>query len=381
MRFAARAPSPARLDALTGIRPFASFAVFFFHFGRPLVAGAPAPLRAAASSGFVAVSFFYVLSGFVLTLGTRRQFADGSFTHGRFLARRIARVVPAAFLALALISPLALHAAWGQATGAFPVDGPNRWLTLLLHATFLEAWFPSLALTWNLPAWSVSVELAFYLVFPLIARFVLLRPPRVRLTVAALAWIASLGITLAYVLLDPDQRAIGPDSEARFINALKFWPPARLPEFVFGVALGALYSQTWRVPRWLGPLALGLIVAVPASRLVPYPILHNAALMPAFGALLIAVAAARGRIAHALSHPLLVHLGRSGYAIYILQMPLMYLVMLATSAGIIDWRGASFFFFFGTLCLATALVARRLVETPLQTRLETLLASTQRRSV
>jgi peptidoglycan/LPS O-acetylase OafA/YrhL len=379
MRFAARAPSPTRLDALTGIRPFASFAVFFFHFGRPLVAGAPGPLRAVASSGFVAVSFFYVLSGFVLMLGHRRQFLDGSFAHRRFLARRLARVVPAAFLALVLLAPLALHASWGHATGAFPVGGPSPWLTLLLHATFLEAWFPSLALTWNLPAWSVSVELAFYLVFPLLARLLLARPPRARLAIAALAWATSLALTIAYVLLDPDRRVIGPDSEATFIDALKFWPPARLPEFVFGVALGALYSPSWRVPRWLGPLALGLIVVVPASRLVPYPVLHNAALLPAFGALLVAVAAARGGVARALSHGALVQLGRSGYAVYILQMPLMYLVMLLTNAGLIAWQGTTFFACFASLVLVAALLARRWVETPLQARLERLLLPTQRR--
>jgi peptidoglycan/LPS O-acetylase OafA/YrhL len=379
MRFAARAPSPTqaptRLDALTGIRPFASFAVFFFHFGRPLVAAAPGPLRAAASSGFVAVSFFYVLSGFVLTIGTRRQLLDGGFVHRRFLARRVARVLPAAFVALVLLAPLALYAPWGRATGAFPADGPNPWLTLLLHATFLEAWFPSLALTWNLPAWSVSVELAFYLVFPLLARQLLSRSPRVRWTVAGLAWLASLTLTIAYVLVNPDGRVIGPDSEAFFINALKFWPPARLPELLFGVALGALYSSSWRVPRWLGPVALAFIVVVPATQLVPYPVLHNAALLPAFGALLIAVAAARGRVARALSHPLLVQLGRSGYAIYILQMPLMYVVMLATSAGLIDWRGATFFACFATLVLVVALAVRRWVETPLQARLERLLAA------
>jgi peptidoglycan/LPS O-acetylase OafA/YrhL len=133
------------------------------------------------------------------------------------------------------------------------------------------------------------------------------------------------------------------------------------------------------VPRWLGPAAIGFIFVVTASQRVPYPVLHNAALLPAFGALLVAVAAARGGVARALSQRALVHLGRSGYAIYILQMPLMYLVMLATNAGFIHWEGATFFACFASLVLVAALAARRWVETPLQVRLERLLLAAQRR--
>jgi peptidoglycan/LPS O-acetylase OafA/YrhL len=359
-----------RLDALTGLRPFASFAVFFFHFGRPLLKGAPAWLQALFGSGFVGVSFFYVLSGFVLTLGARDRLSDGSFDHRRFLIRRIARVLPSAFLALALMLPLAIYAPWGRATGAFPSSGAPPWLTGLLHLTFLQAWIPSLALSWNLPAWSVSVELAFYFVFPAIARALLAAPTRVRWGWLAGAWAASLALSIAYAVALPDHRAVGPDSAAPFLDALKFWPPARLPEFVFGVALGTLYRPSWRVPRALGPVAVAAIAVALASARVPYPVLHNALLLPAFGALVVAVAAARGTVRSVLSSPPLVQLGRSGYAIYILQMPLMYLVLLATHAGAVDWHGAGLFVRFTVVVVVTALVVQRFVERPLQPRLE-----------
>jgi peptidoglycan/LPS O-acetylase OafA/YrhL len=370
MRSAAAAPATPRLDALTGIRPFASFAVFFFHFGRPLVADAPGPLRALAGSGFVAVSFFYVLSGFVLALAHRRHIREGSFVARRFFARRLARVWPAALLALALLLPLALRPSWGRAIGAFPAAGPPPLTTGLLHLFLVQAWLPSLTLSWNLPAWSASVELAFYLVFPSLLRALLARPPRARVAVLVAAWLAALALPIAYVLARPDGLVAGPDSEAPLLDALKFWPPARLPEFVFGVALGACHSPSWRVPRATGPLALAAIAAVVASGSVPFPVLHNAALLPAFAALLVAVAAARGPGARALSHPWLLALGRTGYAIYILQMPLMYWVLMATRARLIDWRGGTFFACFGALVLVVALLARRLVEQPLQPRLE-----------
>jgi peptidoglycan/LPS O-acetylase OafA/YrhL len=366
--------STQRIDALTGIRPFASFAVFFFHFGRPLVAGAPGPLRALGGAGFVAVSFFYVLSGFVLTLASRRALVAGTLDRRRFFVRRAARIIPTALLALALLVPLALHPAWGRASGAFPAGGPPLALTGLLHLTLLQAWLPSLALTWNLPAWSVSVELAFYLVFPALAGALVASSRRTAWLTMGGAWALSLAATAVYSLLLPDGHGIGPDSNATWIDVLKFWPPARLPEIVFGVALGAIYRPGRpgaRVPRWLGPVALAALVALlTQAERIPFALLHNALLMPLFGALLVAVASARGTTARLLSLPPLVLLGRAGYAIYILQMPLMYYLMLATSAGFIDWRGAVFFGRFLVLLVAAALLVHLRFERPLQAWLQ-----------
>jgi len=365
------APQPERLDALTGIRPFASFAVFFFHFGRPLVAGEPAWLRSLCGSGYVAVSFFYVLSGFVLTLGHRDRIAAGELQLGRFLVRRVARVLPSALLALAVLLPLALYTPWGRATGAFPAGGPPLALSGLCHLLFVQAWVPSLALTWNLPAWSVSVELAFYLVFPAIARALLRASPRARWLALAAAWAASLLVSGAYSVLLPDGHAIGPDGVAFWIDVVKFWPPARLPEFAFGVVLGTLYTPTWRWARALGPCALVVIAAVLAqAHRLPYAVVHNSLLLPAFGALLVAVAAARGPVRRLLASAPLTQLGRSGYAIYILQMPLMYLVLLLSHAGLLQWSGARFFGYFLLTVVTTALVVQRFIERPGQRHLE-----------
>jgi peptidoglycan/LPS O-acetylase OafA/YrhL len=363
-----------RLDALTGIRPFASLFVFFFHFGRPLVAAAPPPLRALAGSGFVAVSFFYVLSGFVLTVGQRAAFAQGRFDHRRFLARRLGRLAPAHLIMWALLLPLALAPALGAASGAF-VDAPARRVASgLLHLVLAQAWWPPLASSWNIPAWSISVELAFYIGFPFLVTY-LLRLPRRRLFIPlAVAWIATLAVTGAYGALAPDG-AVDPDRGALWIDFVKYWPPLRLPEFAFGATLAVAFDRAGPpAPRWLGPLALALVAATltQAERL-PYAMLHNALLLPAFGAIVWAVASARGRVAARLSSPALVRLGRASYEIYIVQMPLMYYVMVATHAGWLRWSGAGFVLRFGALVLVVALSLHALVDRWLQPRAERLL--------
>ena len=60
-------PRPeGRLAALTGLRFVAALGVLLLHQGRPLLAGAPAWAEAIRAGGYVWVSLFYVLSGFVL---------------------------------------------------------------------------------------------------------------------------------------------------------------------------------------------------------------------------------------------------------------------------------------------------------------------------
>jgi peptidoglycan/LPS O-acetylase OafA/YrhL len=366
-----------RLDALTGIRPFASLYVFLFHFGRPLFAGAPPWLRGLGESGFVAVSLFYVLSGFVLTTSQQRALASGRFDHGRFLARRLGRLVPAHLLMWLAMLPLALSPTLAVASGAFGDEPSRRALSGLAQLLLVQAWWPPLVASWNLPAWSISVELAFYLVLPsLIAALSALSTRRRWWALAAL-WAASLALTGLYAALSPDG-AVDADRGAFYIDLVKYWPPARLPEFAFGVGLALQFERARATagaartaPRALGPLALVVIAVVltQAERL-PYAMLHDALLLPAFGALVWAVADARGAVARLFSARPLVRLGRATYNVYIVQMPLMYWVMVATHYGWIHWSGLGFVAAFLPLVVGTALLVHLVVEPRTQPLIE-----------
>jgi peptidoglycan/LPS O-acetylase OafA/YrhL len=58
------AERPAPIPALTGMRFVAALMVFVSHYGVPGISGVPALV---ASFGYVGVTFFFILSGFVLT--------------------------------------------------------------------------------------------------------------------------------------------------------------------------------------------------------------------------------------------------------------------------------------------------------------------------
>jgi peptidoglycan/LPS O-acetylase OafA/YrhL len=301
--------SARRIDALTGLRPFASLYVFFFHFGRPLLVSAPAWLHALAGAGFVGVSFFYVLSGFVLALSYGPRILAGQFDHRRFLVRRWSRLAPAYLVAFALLIPIGVRHGWPLGRG-------------LLQLLMLQAWWPPAALSWNLPAWSISVEIAFYLLFPWLVRLC----RRGGLATPVFAWLAALVIAGTYSVVAPDG-PVGPDTEAFYLDFLKFWPLARLPEFALGVALGLRFDRDRPAPRWLGPVAGAVLVAVlTQSERLPFALVHNALLLPCFGAIVWSAASAHGIVGRILSSPPLYRLGRASYDIYILQMPLMFLV-------------------------------------------------------
>jgi peptidoglycan/LPS O-acetylase OafA/YrhL len=342
-----------RIDALTGLRPFASLYVFFFHFGRPLLASAPAWLRSLGGGGFVGVSFFYVLSGFVLAHSYGARMTEGAFDHRRFLVRRLSRLGPAYFAALLVLLPLALR--HDGNVGSSALGG-------VLQLFMLQAWWPPAALTWNLPAWSISVEVAFYLVLPSLIRAIARLSLRRRALLLVVTWVVALAIAGVYSALLPDG-AVGPDSNVWWLDFVKFWPPARLPEFAFGVTLGLSFARAPATPRWLGAVALAVAAALLAvADRLPFALAHNALLLPCFGAIVWSAAGARGVVGRVLASRPLYRLGRASYDIYILQMPLMYLVLAAK----VPLGGARFFVFFGLLVYAVGLAFHLTVERQVQ---------------
>lgn len=255
-RSAGEAPAgrPAPLPSLTGLRFIAAALVFFFHssFFEPLTN--PFADRGQAEgfqwlfskAGWMGVSFFFVLSGFVLTWSSRR---DDTVTG--FWRRRLLKIFPnhVAMWALAMLL-------FAGATTPLTSWLPNLFL--------LHSWFPQhdIYISVNAPSWSLCSELLFYLLFPF-----LIGPVRRIRTERLWAWagaavIGMLALETAVDLLVPDQ----PRTPEGFpISSLQFWlgynfPPGRLFEFVLGMLLARLVLAG-RFPRVPLTAALALVVA------------------------------------------------------------------------------------------------------------------------
>src|SRR5205814_8762789 len=98
------------IKSLTSLRAIAAALVFFYHFIY-LRNQVPArnPLQAMIQNGFIGVTVFFVLSGFVLTLRYYRDIDGKTFRWGGYIRRRVARIYPIYFFILAGIALLHVH--------------------------------------------------------------------------------------------------------------------------------------------------------------------------------------------------------------------------------------------------------------------------------
>ena len=314
--------SRPEIPALTSLRFFAALWVVLFHVREMgLWHGGIAPYLATIQLGYLGVSFFFVLSGFILVY----VYSGRDTPKGRFWQARFARIYPAYLFSLLLTAPSIpqmipflrmMHGSPAVAIPSFPL--------------LLEAWFPRDVFFWNVVAWSLSVEAFFYFVFPFVLRSLEdLSTARLELWLGG-SWLASLALTGAYVLLRPDGVAhtSSADNTLLWLAVVKFNPLIRLPEFLLGMGTGALFLRR-RPTAASGPVFAGLallVLAIAAQRWLPYPMLHSGLLAPAFALLIYGFASEPAWTRPLAAKPLIL-LGEASYSLYLLHtFPLALMV-------------------------------------------------------
>lgn len=359
-------PRP-QLRSLTGLRFIAALQVVVFHCSHWRDWSVWRPLRDAAGAGYVAVSLFFVLSGFILTYAHAAAGAP-DLDRRAFYTNRFARIYPAYAFALLLGAPLFI----GHSLRLFGARTTLQQATAVV--LLLQAYFPSMALAWNPPGWSLSVEAFFYLLFPFVAPRLTRCRGSIALAVAAASYAVCLLLPLAYVAIAPDA-PVPPvfDSDAPWLNALRYDPVARFPEFVIGIVAGRWYLDMGaprESARWSLPAAAALVVIVAAlggSSLISYPVLHNGLLAPGFALLIVGLASGGGgAFARLLATRPFVALGDASYSLYVLHVPLLILWSKATIkiAGGRFYGTSSWTVSFMALAVGASLLCHRFIERP-----------------
>ena len=273
---------PARLNGLTGLRTFAAINIVFFHFSDPKWFGWFAPV---VNAGYASVSFFILLSGFVLAYNYADRARDGELSKPRFWEARFTRLYPIYLLSL-LLSWRMIPAEYAAHTHAM------FWTGMVLSPLLLQGWIPEIATFLNTPAWTMSAEAAYYLGFPWLAK--IKRSDTVGGQIARMAGIWLLGMVpgTLYILFNPDGIA-HPDrwSYGHWLQALKFTPLPHLPSFVFGIMLAGLDELVPRAGNLRLFLGLGGFLALfgllTQGAHIPYAIIHDGLLMPLFACIIL----------------------------------------------------------------------------------------------
>ena len=309
------------------------------------------------------VSFFFVLSGFILTIAypelpDRRSVA-------RFFVARFARVWPAHVFALCLSALLGLH---------FAVSHP---LVPLANLAMLHAWVPATGwfFSFNAVSWSISTEFFFYAVFPLL------------ICAFRTTWwwkiVIAFALVVGAVVLCGNPAisafASAPPNAVNRAGILYISPVTRLLEFVLGMATAAFWTaQKQRtasaVDSWIelacivGCVASLMFFSAKASLAASVGqnwavYLGHVGTAPMFALMIYVFANQRGIFSRLTARPAMVLLGEISFSVYLLHQLIIRWLVEHRNA----WSGIgepAVYALFWVALLAASWAVWRFVEKP-----------------
>lgn len=317
--------SRPRYELLDGLRGIAAFVVIWYHFGEGF---ATSPVDQMINHGYLAVDFFFVLSGFVLGYAYDNRWKNGSMTAGRFMLRRVIRLHPMVILSVILGAVAYLI------QGSVQWDGTPVPLTTLLLALFLGLFLipviPGIdadvrgngeMFPLNGPSWSLFFEYIGSILYALILHRLSKR------SLLGVVVLSSVGLAMM---------ALGNTSEAYHIgfgwSATGWGCLGGFFRLSFSFSAGLLISRCFRQIRirgafWICTLILCTVMACPYVGGAE-PNVYNA-LYDLFCTFFIFPAVvylgACGNTTDRFSTSTCNFLGQLSYPIYIIHYPVMYL--------------------------------------------------------
>lgn len=311
------APADTRLPSLTGLRFVAAMTVLCAHTGYLFFMGASPehdPTDYIFAVGGVGLTFFFVLSGFILTYVARDD-----DTRTAFWRRRLVKIFPNHLVTLAATVVLML-------TAGVAVTVTNTAPSVLLLQSWLPVQDAVMGHGTNSPSWSLTCEMLFYLCFPWLLTLVRrIRPERL--------WWWAGAVTAAIVVVPFVAQLLPSQPKMWWGGDMSWWqywfvyhfPPVRMLEFVLGILVArAVLSGHW---PGIGLLPAGLLSVAAYVAQAQFPGVFAWMSLSALPlALVIGAAAVRdgeGRRTGFGSRGM-VWLGEVSFALYIVHYPVIY---------------------------------------------------------
>ncbi len=351
------------VPALDGLRAIAVAAVMLYHARFGWITG-----------GFLGVSAFFTLSGFLITSLLLREWTNEVKIDLRaFWGRRFRRLLPASWATMALILVIGAWGGWnGDQLRALRGDVPFSLLEIVnWHFIWQDR---SYGAGFVAPSpmehfWSLAVEEQFYVILPVLVIGVLVlgqqRVPRFKLRrlMIVLTALTTVGLVLSGVL----SRSVSTDRAY-------FGTDTRMAEMLIGSLLACFTLRqlrlegAWlrRVAAWAGLLGLAVSVVlwnvaqVSSTWMYPWGFLLCALCTAA----VILGALQEGLLSRALSVPPLLWLGKISYGVYLIHWP----VFLLLTPARLGWDPWPLFALRGAVTLGCATVMFHLVEDPIRRR-------------
>ncbi|MEI2829300.1 acyltransferase [Pseudomonas mosselii] len=355
-----------QLDALTSLRFFAAAMIVLTH-AHPIFGSFGIAEAAPLGQG---VSFFFVLSGFILAYNYREFSRNGSIS--RFLVARFARVWPLHLVTCIIWIGLIFH--FDRNTYFGGESGTARLITNLL---LIQSWIPYKlwSLSFNGVAWSISNEMFFYLMFPMLLGLWSKHWAKVFFIATALI------IGFIWTGNEMSLKSSDAYNGVSLLGTIYFNPLVRIFEFIFGIFLAKLFMTPlvhdfktstlgW---LYLELMSIGLVIC--AMLLTGNPsriadIFGTAAgyyfqregIWLIWGLLIITFALSQGPIARILSTRPMVFLGEISFALYLIHAVLVQFI--EPYAETIRLYGLTGYAIFWAVALACSALLYKGIEDP-----------------
>jgi len=300
------------IKALTGLRGVAALYVMEYHATFIAYFHETNPFEVFMCHGYQAVNLFFILSGFVMALTYGADFSEGfqRAAYFNFLGKRFGRIYPLYFVMTLVCMPKIV-----QRIG---LQGALTWPHIAANMFLIQTWGISKSI--DPTGWSISTELAAYLLFPLLTAIFVFS--RLRLA------IAGSGLAIAALIFAATRSDIAVHEPIVRPGALAVWDGTTLYPLLIclaGFSLGLLVWRAWDAPgihRLAAHPATGLI-AVAATILCLSFRISDVLTVLVMAILILTLATGKSPANFVLASRPVHWLGVISYAIYLVHWPIL----------------------------------------------------------
>ncbi|WP_413998292.1 acyltransferase family protein [Flavobacterium sp. W1B] len=263
--------------------------------------------------GYIGVSFFFILSGFILAYNYRDSILNKKISKSSFMIARIARIYPLHLLCLLIAVPLTLQ------NVTFEL---STWLKqLFFNLTLTQSFIPikTFYFSFNSPSWSISNELFFYLLFP----FLIILISRIKF------YKYNKGLLALFLLLLPLLMLVIPPIHYKSLFYVN--PLFRIFDFIIGILLYELYLKIKDKERLISynilePFSILLLVFFFIfHRELPLVMRYSVYYWLPMSLLILIFSFQKGKLSNFLSSRVLIFLGEISFGFYMFhQLILKY---------------------------------------------------------